>query len=184
MPTIIASFSFKKNTAVLDTREYKQFLESKSIFSQTMKTLMYHVNQTYRHVNPPELSTHLAVHLQGDLGGNGHDCLLLAESPGHHTLTRGRAICAQVFFNSIIFVFPITRQQTNNLKPKECSRYGESAEVQGREREPHLPPGRKRQRPPVELTCSTFTAACCSPHSPWDRCRHKKGGHVKLLTHN
>jgi hypothetical protein len=46
--------------------------------------------------------------LQGHFCGHECDGLLLAEGPGHHTLTLGGKICTHLLYNHIIFVITIT----------------------------------------------------------------------------
>lgn len=62
---------------------------------------------TYRDFNTPELSSHLAGHLQSKLGGHSHESLLTAQGPGDDTLAGNGTVHAQVLLNAVVLVLPV-----------------------------------------------------------------------------
>ena len=73
---------------------------------------------TYRDLHTPELSSHLAGHLQNNLGGHSHDCLRLADGAGHHTLAGRGAAHTQVLLDAVVLVLPVGGQDHHHLTEK------------------------------------------------------------------
>ena len=70
---------------------------------------------TNRDLHTPQLSSHLAGHLQNDLGGHGHEGLWAAESASHHTLTGGGAVHTEELLDAVIFVLLICGEDHYHL---------------------------------------------------------------------
>lgn len=73
------------------------------------------VNMTYRDFHTPELSSHLASHLQCNLGSHSHECLRSAESTGNHTLAGNGAVYAKVLFDAVVLVLPVGGEDHHHL---------------------------------------------------------------------
>lgn len=70
---------------------------------------------TYRDLHTPELSSHLTGHLQGNLGGHGHESLLAAQSPGDHTLAGDGTVHTQELLDAVVLVLPVAGQDHHHL---------------------------------------------------------------------
>lgn len=62
---------------------------------------------TYRDFHAPELSSHLASHLQGNFGSHSHECLRSAEGTGHHALTGSWAVHTEVLLDTVVLVLSV-----------------------------------------------------------------------------
>lgn len=77
--------------------------------------MLYNVQVTYRDLHAPKLSSHLASHLQYNLGSDSHECLRSAEGTGQHTLAGCGAFHTKVLLNSVVFVLPVADQDHHHL---------------------------------------------------------------------
>lgn len=71
--------------------------------------------ESYGDFYTPQLSSHFAVHLQSNLGGNSHKRLRFADGARHHTLAGSGAVYTQELFHTVIFVLSIGGQDHNHL---------------------------------------------------------------------
>ncbi len=70
---------------------------------------------TYRDVHAPQLSSHLASHLQRYLGSHSHDCLRFAYSAGHHTLAGSGTVHTEVLLDAVVLVLPVAGKNHYHL---------------------------------------------------------------------
>lgn len=80
------------------------------------------MNMTYRDFHTPELSSHLASHLQCNLGGHSHERLRSAESTGKHTLAGSGAVHTEVLLDAVILVLPGAGEDHNHLTDRNDQR--------------------------------------------------------------
>lgn len=71
---------------------------------------------SYWDLHAPQLSSHLAINLQGDLGGHGHEGLLFAEGAGHHTLAGCGAVHTQILLHTVVLVLSVAGQDHHHLR--------------------------------------------------------------------
>lgn len=69
----------------------------------------------YRDFHTPQLSPHLAGHLQCNLGGYSHEWPSLAESAGEHTLAGSGAVHTKVLLDAVVLVLPAAGEDNHHL---------------------------------------------------------------------
>lgn len=72
----------------------------------------------YRYFHAPELSAHLARHLQGDLCGHGHQSLRTAQCARYDTLAGDGTVHAEELLHVVVFVLPVGGQHHHHLTTK------------------------------------------------------------------
>lgn len=70
---------------------------------------------TYRYFHAPELTTHLAGHLHGDLCGHAYQHVRSAQCAGQYTLTGNGELHTEVLFHLVILVLPVARKDNHHL---------------------------------------------------------------------
>ena len=69
----------------------------------------------HRYVHTSQFFSHLAVHLQGDLGGDGHEGLRAAEGARDHTLAGRGALHTQLLLHTVVLILAVRRQDHHHL---------------------------------------------------------------------
>lgn len=108
---MLTSFNFLLSNMTKEIFKYCFPLEAKQFCLLQISDAL----TTHRDFHTPELSSHLAGHLQCNFGSHSHECLRAAECTGHHTLAGSGAVHAQVLLDGVVFVLPVAGKHHYHL---------------------------------------------------------------------